>query len=618
MTTGPRSQGRRAGDHRHGESGVEDLPSSWLGPETQAADSRFALHKEASSTGGPFARVVALHAAARAAVGVGLVIALGATSQIGGGAAPLAAFVSIAYAAQAILMWLLPRFRLNGRHDDEGPGAAKIVALSRTRGYWVATIGVDLVAFSVLHLIATPVGFNFAALLVLPVLMAGVLMPRLLALACAAAAGLVLLFGAWRVSGDEAELTLRLAQSGLAGMGFFAIMLLAGELAARLAREEQSARGSLNLARQQAQLNRLVIKEIVDGVMVVDRSLRVRVANPAARALLVGKGVAPHAPFGLDERKAWLPLADAVKQSFDAGRWPPAGRELELVFEGGATRTLRMRVRFTRAVNSVDSAPTDEAYGVLLLEDVRTALARTRQEKLAAMGRVSAGIAHEIRNPLAAISQANALLLEGTLEETQRRLARIVADNVQRLKRLVDDVMELAPGDAAADPAPLDATASVGAAAAEWAQTAQLPLAASSRLRVELPNQALGIVFDAEHLRRVLVNLLDNALRHASQAPGAIFVRLSARDESTALLQVVSDGAPIPAEIERHLFEPFFSTRSRGSGLGLYICRELCERYGASIEFRPGSSESTPGNEFAVVLRRSPLPSIASSLPLNP
>jgi two-component system sensor histidine kinase PilS (NtrC family) len=83
---------------------------------------------------------------------------------------------------------------------------------------------------------------------------------------------------------------------------------------------------------------------------------------------------------------------------------------------------------------------------VLLLEDLRTLQARMRQEKLAAMGRVSAGIAHEIRNPLAAISQANALMLEDELPPPQQRLARMVADNVERLKRLVDDVMEVAPG----------------------------------------------------------------------------------------------------------------------------------------------------------------------------
>jgi two-component system sensor histidine kinase PilS (NtrC family) len=144
----------------------------------------------------------------------------------------------------------------------------------------------------------------------------------------------------------------------------------------------------------------------------------------------------------------------------------------------------------------------------------------------------------------------------------------------------------------------------VAAAAADWARTVQLPPGPGGRLRMELPATPLPVLFDPEHLRRVLVNLLDNAYRHASQAPGAIFMRLAAQDEATVVLSVLSDSPPIAPEVERHLFEPFSSTRSRGSGLGLYICRELCERYGASIEYRPRPTADRLRNEFSVSLRR--------------
>ncbi|HSB23390.1 MAG TPA: ATP-binding protein, partial [Burkholderiaceae bacterium] len=110
--------------------------------------------------------------------------------------------------------------------------------------------------------------------------------------------------------------------------------------------------------------------------------------------------------------------------------------------------------------------------------------------------------------------------------------------------------------------------------------------------------------FDPDHLRRVLVNLLDNAHRHASDTPGAIRVQLGAHDEGGVVLAVASDGAAIGADVERHLFEPFFSTRSRGTGLGLYICRELCVRHGASIEFRPLDGGQRHRNEFCVTMQR--------------
>ncbi len=248
----------------------------------------------------------------------------------------------------------------------------------------------------------------------------------------------------------------------------------------------------------------------------------------------------------------------------------------------------------------------------MFLEDVRNMQARSRQEKLAAMGRVSAGIAHEIRNPLAAISQANALLFEDATDPAQRRLMAMVSDNVERLKRIVDDVMEVAPG-AVPDVGVLDATAQVGAVCSEWARANGVTLGAESVLRVDLPLEPVGVLFDGEHLRRVLVNLLDNALRHASRQPGAIHLRLDSRHESQAFLSVASDGAPIPPDVEPYLFEPFFSTRSRGTGLGLYICRELCERYGATIDYRLRADNLAQRNEFFVDMQRKALgPSLLS------
>jgi two-component system sensor histidine kinase PilS (NtrC family) len=587
----------------------------WLAAGEMAADSRLLLRharRVAEAHDTALVRVFRTYVAARSLVGVGLVVAQGLSAAIGLRHGDLLGLLSVAYAVQAITLWLLPRFR---------PLAAP--KPHQRRRQWLATIGVDILAFIGLHLVEVGSSFNYAALLVLPVLMSGVLTSRLLALGTASVVALLLLLVAWRAGGSDPLMGSGLMlQSGLAGLGLFVITLLAGELAGRLVREELAARGSLELARQQAQLNRLVIEEMADGVLVVDRSLRVRAANPAARALLVDEGLSPPAPFGLAERGAWRALHDAVQGAFASGAagadWPEAGRDIGVALAADAARTLRVRVRFMRSSalemaerdddpgddEAAAAAAADEPFVVLLMEDVRTAQARLRQEKLAAMGRMSAGIAHEIRNPLAAIAQANALLLEDELAPQQQRLARIVADNVARLDRLVGDVMEVAPG---ADPvaSAVDARALVAAAAADWAAMAQLPLTGDGRLRVQLGEPPLRVMFDAEHLRRVLVNLLDNAARHATAAPGAITVGLATRDDDArVVLSVVSDGPLIAPEVERYLFEPFFSTRSRGSGLGLYICRELCERYGASIEYRQRPAGERTRNEFAVTMRR--------------
>ena len=565
-------------------------------------DSRFLARQAARlvETGqSAFERIYRVFIAARAALGVALLAAVTAGGMFGMRPSYPAMIVSGAYAVLAIGLWLLPHLR---------PSAIAQPVGGLSSSQWAATIGADLVCFTALHMFAPGSSFNYVALLVLPVLMAGVLTPRRIALATAAIVTIALLGVAWFASGRGGDGAQQMTQAALAGSGFFVITVLAGELAGRLAREELTARGSMEMARQQAQLNRLVIEEMQDGVLVVDKRGRVRAANPAARRLLAPNGLSRPAPFQLRGVEAWDALVKAVERAFVEAAWPEAGRDVVLKFDplgadGGRAsevqRTLRVRVRFTRKREPQAS----EEYCVLFLEDVRNMQARSRQEKLAAMGRVSAGIAHEIRNPLAAISQANALLSEDATDPAQRKLMQMVSDNVERLKRIVDDVMEVAPG-VVQEVGVIDATAQVAAACGEWARAAGVGAGANGQLRVDLPPQPLGVLFDAEHLRRVLVNLLDNALRYASKSPGAIHLRLDSRHEGQAFLSIASDGAPIPPDVEPYLFEPFFSTRSRGTGLGLYICRELCERYGATIDYRLRTDGDKQRNEFFVDMRR--------------
>jgi two-component system sensor histidine kinase PilS (NtrC family) len=150
----------------------------------------------------------------------------------------------------------------------------------------------------------------------------------------------------------------------------------------------------------------------------------------------------------------------------------------------------------------------------------------------------------------------------------------------------------------------LEANQQVSEIVADWARTNGLALGEGSALQLLLPPTPLLISFEPEHLRRVLVNLLDNALRHARPGPGSVAVSLKAASDDWVQLCVFSAAEPMPVEVERHLFEPFFSTRSRGSGLGLYICRELCERYGGRIDYQRMQCAGVAGNAFVLSLRR--------------
>ncbi|MBI3382660.1 MAG: PAS domain-containing protein [Aquabacterium sp.] len=471
----------------------------------------------------------------------------------------------------------------------------------------LVSVGIDLGFFAAMHYLSGST-LNSQALLVLPVLMAAVLMPRVLALGVAAAATLNLLGAALLQGQDSGNLTSLLAQAGLTGFGLFAIAALASELSARLAKEERSARGSLELARQQAQLNRLVIEEMSEGVMVVDRQGRVRTANPAARRLLAAQGLLPPAPFQLRGVPSWQGLIAAVEKALGNPQRAEDGQEVKLQFDDQTQRELRLRVRFTKG----KGGRTTEDMCVMLLEDLRAVRARQRQDKLAAMGRMSAGIAHEIRNPLAAISQANALLAEDAATPTQKKLTQLVTDNVARLKHIIDDILAVAPG--VRPPAPaIDPIETIVAICNDWRSTQGLAMGEDSLLDIDTSGcqraptyPHLKIRFEPEHLQRVLVNLLDNALRYNTGEPGAISVCLrwmpSADPAGLLMLSVSNDGEPVSADTERSLFEPFFSTRSRGTGLGLYICRELCERHGANIDYRLHPPPVRHRNEFFVTV----------------
>ena len=572
-----------------GHTWFQDLPPA--APSTTLAG---------STVGRALHRLFRTYVAARAVVG-GLLALLHLGSSLAGALPPPGAlWVTSLYAAQvlAVVVWQLI-----------GSPAPQLKAPGR--GLIALTVGVDAIAFVVLLALESGASFNFGALLVLPVLMAGVVMPRRQALATAAAVTLALLAQAWWnalqiPSGPSPWLT-----SGLAGIGLFAIAWLSGELASRLLREERVAMDSQERARQQARLNRLVIEEMGEGVLVLNRQRRLLAANPAAQALLgLPAPVASHDAWPVPV-EPWAPLLDVVERAYEQGDWPVAGREVAWRFEGQssspafnpAPMRLRVRVRFTRADSGPDfggQAQELEDLCVLLLEDERTVQSRIQQEKLAAMGRVSAGIAHEIRNPLAAIAQANELLAEDRLPRAQGQLVSIISDNVHRLRRLVEDVLEALPA-GGTQARSIEAVALLRSVVTDWCRTARVE---PSVLALSVPADEMQVLFDPEHLRRVLVNLLENAVRHCTGRPGAVQIVLGAISEQEAVLEVTNDGPAVPPEVEIHMFEPFFSTRSRGSGLGLYICKELCERHGAAIRLEHRPFPQPHRTVFMISLRR--------------
>jgi two-component system sensor histidine kinase PilS (NtrC family) len=434
-------------------------------------------------------------------------------------------------------------------------------------------LAVDLAVIAALVVASGGLRSGLTILYLLPLAGASLLLPWMATFFVCSIAVLVLLADTFLRQFQSTGGDSLLFQAGLYGAALFAVTGLLRLLSDRLAKQERLAQRRGRELENQLEINRLVIGQMEQGVIVVDPETRVRANNRAARVLL---GMDPNTQLTgqrLSEFVVLRPLADAFLRWLDGERstgvWsntvaPPVAADRGSTH---ALQDLQLRARFARP----PSGDSDEF--VIFLEDVRAFEERAQQLKLAAMGRLTASIAHEIRNPLAAISHAGQLLAEESEGPLQQRLSGIVRENTQRLNRLVEDVLRVARREP-----PLGDQIDLGPFAQQWLQefTRDRGIAPDA---VQLAVQdGLQVKFEQSHLRQVLFNLVDNSLRYASGGRGCVqlVAERAIDDGGRVRLWVFDDGPGVAPEVRNALFEPFYTTHARGTGLGLYIAREFC------------------------------------------
>ncbi len=381
------------------------------------------------------------------------------------------------------------------------------------------------------------------------------------------------------VDGYQAQYT----QVGLLCMGYFAIAWLAHRLSTHAIINEQLAQQRGTDLADMSQVNQLVIQDMQDGVLVISCDGEIRQHNISAKKLIGIPSssntpnpliLVDYAPTLANRLASWH---DNANTSFDLLRLP--------------TSNALVRTRF------VPIKAERQTGVVIFLEDMERIQAQAQQLKLAALGRLTANIAHEIRNPLSAISHAAELLGEQqNPNPADTRLVRIIHNNTQRLNQIVEDVLQLNKRDITQQK-PLDINSFINNFIDEFCHAEKIH---HDIFKLYVTESKI-IIFDNNQLNQILWNLCRNAWRHCCKKNGSIQLMLTDNEQENWFnIDVIDDGPGISPEQIKHIFEPFVTTESSGTGLGLYIAREMCEVNHASLNYLKNDT----GGHFRIICKK--------------
>ncbi len=358
--------------------------------------------------------------------------------------------------------------------------------------------------------------------------------------------------------------------AGLLSAVIFSMSLAVRPLSRRIQMSEALARQRGVDLKNLSELNEYIVQHLRESIVVIDSDNSIRLSNASALKLL-----------GVSESARGRPIRKVCKQLGDyIGLWRADSSfsshpEFTLITAGANARITAHLAPLGR--NGVRSAPI-----LIFLEDASVMNARVQQSKLASLGRLSASIAHEIRNPVGAMSHAAQLLAESAgLTDDDRRLTDIMQSHSSRVSHIIDNVLQLSRRETSR-PERLQLKPWLEEFASEFTRTLELQ---EGELSVGSVSEKLEVRMDRSHLRQVLWNLCDNAVKYASKT-GGILVELqvgSLEGHGRTYLQVQDHGLGIDAATADKIFEPFFTEHSAGTGLGLYISRELCELNRATL-----------------------------------
>jgi len=434
-------------------------------------------------------------------------------------------------------------------------------------------VTLDIVATIIFIQTSGGVESGLGTLLIISLAGSGILLPTRSALLFASIATLAILASqvyAQYATGTSAS---GYVYAGILGITFFTTTLLANRLTMRMyASEALAQRRSVDLANM-AKLTEHIIQRMQTGIIVVDDNYTVRLINESAWHML-----------GMPSTLSNPNLKDISGElSTQIHHWRNDNDIPSRVVKPSPMHA-EVMPRFARIGQNENSGT------LVFLEDQSVMAQRAQQLQLAALGRLTASIAHEVRNPLGAISHAGQLLAESeNLDENDIRLTDIIATQSQRMNTIVENIMQLGRRDHT-KPEIFELKPMLNTFLNTFSGGHSVN---ATDIKIDIQPADAMIRFDKSHLEQILTNLLENGLRHAADYNGTPKVEVRGGvtlEFNRPFLDIIDHGTGIDTETAQHIFEPFFTTESTGSGLGLYISRELAECNQAHMNYIPIAS----------------------------
>ena len=464
--------------------------------------------------------------------------------------------VCIAYLTAGILLVIARRLEWS---------SLRIVALVNS--------GVDAAAIGLILYASGGVSSGLGILLVLPVGAMAVLADHRDAFLLAAVAAIAVLVQQIFVNIDGGPST-DYTTAGVLGAVLFLTALSAWPIANRLRESEALVRRQEVDLANLAQLSQYIIQHLRESILVIDTHDRIRLINESAAHILGDTHAVPEALLG-EASPRLLYLLETWRQNQGNTAVFPAPDQTFVAADGARL----IRANFAPLGSS---SPTPV---IVFLEDTSLMAEKIQQSKLAALGRLSASIAHEIRNPVGAMSHAGQLLGESaTLSAGEKRLTEIMRTNADRVSAIINNVLSLSKR---------EETRAETISLQGWTEEFHEEFCETMQLsRERLRTDALSPVevrVDPSQLRQIVWNLCENAFKHGvADRPEEIIEIRHGRLTPTGrpYLQVMDRGAGVKPDHAERIFEPFFSG-GRGTGLGLFLARELAQTNGATLLYEP-------------------------------